>query len=225
MPCSLPAFPQQLTVAAAADLAPLQAEIQQNEPNLRLRFVISASAILEQQIENGAPYDVFLSANAAYVDHLAATGKIEPKTVTVYAVGQVGVVWKDGKSHPLSDLRAGWVRSIALPNPRLAPYGAAAVDALKRGGLWDSVWKKVVYGENVRQALQMFDSGNADAVLTSASLLTGRTADLLPPSVEQKAGIVAGTPHQGAAEAFLKDLSSPAMRAVFSRHGFRPPSP
>jgi molybdate transport system substrate-binding protein len=218
---------QNITIAAAADLAPLQTEIEQAvrkiEPNLHLTFVIGASAILKQQIQNGAPYDVFLSANAAYVDQLASSRKIEPISVCIYTRGRVGVLWKDGKHHPLSDLRADSVRSVALPNPRLAPYGAAAVDALARAGLWEFVSKKAVYGENVRQAYQMFASGNADAVLTSATLLEGKPADLLPPSVEQKAGVVADRPNQKAAEEFVRKLTGPELQAVFARHGFAKP--
>lgn len=214
---------QEITVAAAADLAPLQADIQRNEPNLKIRFVISASAVLEQQIENGAPYDVFLSANAAYVDHLAQTGKIEPNSVVVYAHGRVGVLWRDGKSHPLSDLEADWVKSIALPNPKLAPYGAAAVKALQEAGLWDAVSKKAVYGENVRQAYQMFESGNADVVLTSASLLEGKAAAYLPVPVEQKAGIVAGTKLQNEASEFMRNLAGAHMQTMFLQRGFAKP--
>jgi molybdate transport system substrate-binding protein len=218
---------QNLTVAAAADLAPLQTEIQDAfrkiEPNFHLTFVIGASAVLEQQIANGAPYDVFLSANAAYVDQLASARKIEPNSVRIYARGRVGILWKDGKSHPLSDLLLDRVRSVALPNPRLAPYGAAAVDALTRAGLWEFVSKKAVYGENVRQAYQMFASGNADAVLTSATLLEGKPADLLPPSVEQKAGVIADRPNQKAAEEFVRKLTGPDLQAVFAHHGFAQP--
>jgi molybdate transport system substrate-binding protein len=225
LPVALPA--QELTIAAAADLAPLQAEIQdavrKNEPNLHLRFVIGASGVLEQQIEHDAPYDVFLSANAAYVDHLAKIRKIEPNTVLTYARGRVGVLWRDGKHHELKDLQAEWVRSVALPNPKLAPYGAAAVDALTKAGLWEFVRKKVVYGENVRQAFQIFDSGNADVVLTSATLLEGKPADLLPPSVEQKAGVIAGSQNQKAAREFVRYLIGPEMQAVFARHGFAKP--
>jgi molybdate transport system substrate-binding protein len=215
-----------LTVAAAADLAPLQPALRKYEPN-RLRFVIASSAVLSQQIENGAPYDIFLSANAAYVDRLISFGKMKPGDVRIYAVGRLGLRWGDDKPHPVSDLAQNWVRIVALPNPRLAPYGVAAQQALQHAGIWAQVQPKVVYGENVREALELFDSGNADAVLTSASLLQGKNPDLIPAEwhqpVLQKGGIVAATQSLEAARRFMDFLTSPAGQAVFAQFGFGPP--
>ncbi len=220
-----------LTIAAASDLTNLEpallASFHKIDPTVRIRFVTSASGVLTQQIENGAPYDVFLSANAQFIDHLAATRKIEPTSVITYAIGRVGVLWRDGKPHKLSDLKANWVRFVALPNPKLAPYGVAAQQALEHAGLWQFVRQKVVYGENVRQALQLFESGNADVVLTSASLLQGRNPGLIPADwhqpITQKAGIVAATPNHAAAQEFVRYLASPAAQTVFARYGFSKP--
>ncbi|MDQ2774465.1 MAG: molybdate ABC transporter substrate-binding protein [Acidobacteriota bacterium] len=220
-----------LTVAAAADLSPLEPDLAGSfgkiEPNTHLRFVTESSAALTQQIENGAPYDVFLSANAQFVDRLAANSKIPASSVRTYAEGRLGLLWRDGKHHPLQDLSADRVHFLALPNPKLAPYGVAARQTLEHEHLWDSVQPKVVYGENVRQALQLFTSGNADAVLTSASLLTGKDPQLVPANshqpILQKAGIVGGTKNLDAASAFLDFLTSPAGQAVFAKYGFSPP--
>ncbi len=197
-----------LTVAAASDLTNLEPELAAAfSKEGEVRFVTAASGVLSQQIENGAPYDVFLSANAQFVDRLASNGKVVPSSVLTYAVGRVGVLWRDGKSHSLSDLSQKWVRFVALPNPKLAPYGVAAVQALQHAGVWEFVSQKAVYGENVRQTLQMFESGNADAVLTSDSLLQGKSAQVIPADwhqpVVQKAGIVASSSNQArSAEAF-----------------------
>jgi len=222
---SLPSVAQTtLTVASAADLAPLQPDFLRLNPHLN--FVTSASAVLSQQIENGAPYDVFLSANAAYVDQLAQKRKIEPTSVVIYTVGRLGLLWRDGKSRKVNELSGSEVRSVILANPKLAPYGVAARQALEHAGIWDKVESKVVYAENVRQALQLFESGSADAVLTSASLLQGKPAQMIPDGwhapIQQKAGVVAGSPNEAAARAFLKLLTSPAGQAVFARHGFAP---
>ncbi len=126
----------------------------------------------------------------------------------------------------LSDLRSDWVRFVALPNPKLAPYGVAAQQALEHAGLWQFVRKKVVYGENVRQTLQLFESGNADAVLTSDSLLIGKNPDLVPAPwhqpIIQKAGIVSASRNQTAAREFVSYLTSPAGQAIFARFGFGP---
>ncbi len=184
--------------------------------------------MLAQQIENGAPYDVFLSANAGFVDRLASNRKLNPATVRAYAVGRVGLLWRDGKHHEITDLAAEWVRFVALPNPQLAPYGVAAQQTLEHAGIWKAVQPKVVYGENVRQTLELFESGNADAVLTSDSLLQGKDATIVPADwhtpIVQKAGVVSASSHPRAAQQFLDFLFTPAAQATFSKFGFGPPS-
>ena len=183
--------------------------------------------MLAQQIGQGAPFDVFLSANAGYVDRLASNRKIDSGSIRSYATGRLGLVWRDGQRHPIRELATSHIKVVALPNPKLAPYGVAAQQALEYGGLWMAVQPKVVYGENVRQALQFLESGNADAAITSDSLLQGRTAEVLPQDwhkpILQKAGIVASTPHRELAAQFLKFLLSPAGQAIFARFGFGPP--
>jgi len=219
-----------LTVAAASDLSNLEpdlaASFRKSEPGLSVRFVTAASGVLSQQIQNGAPYDVFLSANAQFVDRLASNGKLRPDSVTTYAIGRLGVLWRDGKSHPLRDLTRKWVRFVAIPNPKLAPYGQAAVQALQHEQIWEQVRPKVVYGENVRQTLQLFESGNADAVLTADSLLAGKHPDVVPDSwhqpIVQKAAAVSGSKNHQAADRFLIFLKGPGAQAVFARYGFGP---
>ena len=217
-----------LTVAAAADLAdleaPLTTAVRSTHPQISVVWVTEASGVLSQQIQNGAPYDVFLSANGAFVSTLASAGKVLPGSVATYATGRLGMLWKDKKSHPFSDLSQNWVRFIALPNPKLAPYGAAAVQALEHAELWSKLQNRIVYAENVRQTLQIFESGNADAVITSASLLQGRHPDLVPNSwhqpIRQQAAVVASSAHRHDAAEFLKFLQGPAGQAVFARFGF-----
>ncbi len=142
-------------------------------------------------------------------------------------MGRLGILWRDGKHHPINDLKQNWVRFVALPNPKLAPYGVAAQQALEHMGLWEFVRQKVVYGENVRQTLQLFESGNADAVLTADSLLQGKDPTLMPADwhkpIIQKAGIVASTKNLEAARKFLEFLTSPAGQAIFAKFGFSGP--
>jgi molybdate transport system substrate-binding protein len=217
-----------LTVAAASDLTNLEPSLasafRKYEPKVEVRFVTAASAMLRQQIDRGAPYDVFLSANADYVDKLASSRKLIPESVKSYATGRVGLLWRDKKHHNINDLTQSWVRFVALPNPKLAPYGVAAQQALEHAGIWKLVQPKVVYGENVRQTLQLFESGNADAVLTSDSLLQAKNPDLIPPDwhrpIVQKGGIVAASTNQAAARKFLDFVLSPAGQAVFAQFGF-----
>ena len=220
-----------LTVAAAADLAVLAPELKTSferaNPSIDVHFVFEASAALAQQVENGAPYDVFLSANAQFIDRLVASGKMASQTV-VYATGRIAVLWRDRKHHNLQGLTQNWIHFIALANPQLAPYGAAARDALEHAQLWERVKSKVVYGENVRQTLQLFDSGNADAVLTAAGLVANREPQLIPADwhkpIVQKAGIVSGTLKHNEAALFLRFLTDPAGQAAFARHGFGKPT-
>jgi molybdate transport system substrate-binding protein len=220
-----------LSVAAAADLSAVEPELAQAfekaNPNLKVRFVTEASAMLAQQIENGAPYDVFLSANAQFADRLASSGKLgQPAS---YASGRLALLWRDGKHHSVNELTGNSVRFIALANPKLAPYGVAAQQALEHAGLWSKIKAKVVYGENVRQTLQLFDSGNADAVVTSDGLVSDRNPQLIPADwhqpIIQKAGIVSASPKQKEAALFLQFLLGPTAQAIFARHGFGKPVP
>ena len=219
-----------LTVAAAADLSKVTPELAQafekTNPTVQVRFVIQASAMLSQQIENGAPYDVFLSANAQFVDRLISSNKIDP-SAAVYATGRLAILWRDGKRHDINDLTQDWVRFVALANPKLAPYGVAAQQSLEHERLWEKLQPKVVYGENVRQTLELFDSGNADAVLTSDGLVSDRSPQLIPPDwhkpIIQKAGIVSASKKQKEAALFLKFLLGPTAQAIFAKYGFGKP--
>jgi molybdate transport system substrate-binding protein len=127
-----------LTIASAADMSSaesaLTSSFQKAFPEDSVRFVFAASGALAQQIENGAPYDVFLSANETFVDQLVASKKILPDTARTYALGQLGILWRDGKPHNLRDLSAEWVRFVAMANPQLAPYGMAARQTLNSKG-------------------------------------------------------------------------------------------
>lgn len=226
--CAAPLSP--LVIAAASDLTnlerALESSFRKSHPTIQIKWVTAASGVLTQQIQNGAPYDLFLSANAPFIDQLGSNRKVLPDTIAPYATGRLGVLWRDGKSHNMQDLRADWVRLVAVPNPKLAPYGVAAVEALKHEGLWPAVEKKVVYGENVRQTLQLFESGNADVVLTSDSLLQGNHPDLIPDDwhapIVQKAGIVSTSSNQPAAREFMKFLLGPDGQVVFAQFGFAP---
>jgi molybdate transport system substrate-binding protein len=222
---------QTLTVAAAADLSSIESDLansfHRSRPQLSVRFVTAASGVLAQQIENGAPYDVFMSANAQFVEKLVARGKLKADTTRAYAEGRLGIVWKDGKKREIKDLTASWVRFFAIPNPKLAPYGQAAVQALEHAGLWKQIQPKVVYGENVRQTLQMLESKNADAAITADSLLQVKRAELIPADwhqpILQKAGVVASTKNLTGADLFLNFLTGPEAQKLFAMFGFSSP--
>ena len=183
--------------------------------------------MLARQIRNGAPFDVFLSASEEYVAQLADSRDIDRDSILQYALGRVGLWSKDGLVRSLEDLRSPRVKHVAIPNPLHAPYGIAAKAALESQGLWKAVEPKIVYGENVRQALQFAESGNADAVLTSWTLLHNRGAVLLPSEwhrpVRQAGGVVSASKRKAEARRFLDFLTSEAGRAVLVKFGlFRP---
>lgn len=189
----------------------------------KARFVLGASGLLARQIEQGAPYDVFLSANERFVADLAKGGRLAPDSVRVYAYGRLGLWSRDGSVTRLEQLGDRRIVHVAIANPESAPYGAAARQLLKSAGLWQGVENKVVYGENVRQALQFAESGNADAVITAWSLTFDRGGILLPDSghapIRQAGGAVAGRPNEAAARRFLDLLVSDEGRKILAGHG------
>ena len=213
-----------LLVAAASDLAPLASQLADKFQNVR--FTLGSSGALARQIENGAPFDVFLSANDDYIRQLMASGDIEPSSVVVYAIGRIALWSPNGLAHTLDDLRKPEVKKIAIANPAHAPYGVAAQKALEKAGLWKTIEPKIVYGENVRQALQFAESGNADAVITSWTLLIGRgvliPADLYPP-IRQAGGIVKSSLKVSTGRQFLRFLTGAEGRRILEGGGlFRP---
>ncbi len=217
-----------LLVAAAADLTDLEQPVTQaflKATGRRARFVLGASGMLTRQIEQGAPYDVFLSANERFVSDLAKSGHLLPDSVRVYAYGRLGLWSRDGTVTSLDQLRESRIVHLAIANPANAPYGAAAQELLEHEGLWPAVKAKVVYGENVRQALQFAESGNADAVITAWSLLLNRGGISLSDSahspIRQAGGIVAGRPYQADARRFLDFLAGPEGRQILTAHGLK----
>ncbi|MBI4889018.1 MAG: molybdate ABC transporter substrate-binding protein [Acidobacteria bacterium] len=218
-----------LTIAAASDLAPLETALRQALPSIPLTFTFGSSGMLARQIENGAPFDLFLSANDSFVQALARSGYLQPASITPYATGRLGLWSASGNVKTFKDLTNPSLRHIALPNPRHAPYGAAAEQALRHLGLWTSVSGRLVLGENVRQAFEFARSGNADAVITSWTLVFDKGGVLLPDTghapIRQSGGIVRGTPREKEARSLLQFLVSPAGRLLLSRFGLFPPTP
>jgi len=160
-------------VAAASDLAPILASYSD------ARFTFGSSGQLARQIENGAPYELFLSANQAYAEQLVAAGKAKPEDLRPYATGRLALWSKSGRFKRLEDLLDPAVRHIAIANPAHAPYGEAARQALEKAGLWSRLAPKLVYAESVRQTMQFAQSGNVDVTLTSWSLVHARAGVLV----------------------------------------------
>jgi molybdate transport system substrate-binding protein len=210
---------EDLLIAAASDLALLAPKLEK-ACNEKIRFTLGSSGSLKQQIENGAPFDVFLSANEQYVRDLAAAGLVTD--ATVYAIGRIALWSPNGSVRSLADLKKPSVIHVAIPNPQHAPYGVAAREALRSKGVWKEVEPKIVYGENVRQALQFAESGNVEAVITSWTLLIGKGM-LLPAEwhapIRQTGAILKSSAQQEAARRFLKFLTSPETQKILTDGG------
>jgi molybdate transport system substrate-binding protein len=206
-----------LLIAAASDLAPFAPKLQQAYKE-KISFTIASSGSLKQQIENGAPFDVFLSANEKYVQDLGA----QVTDATVYAIGRIALWSPNGSVASFADLKKPSVIHLAIPNPQFAPYGVAAKEALESQGAWKDVESKIVYGENVRQALQFAESGNVEAVITSWTLLIGK-GTLLPAEwhspIRQTAAVVKSSKQPDAARRFLKFLMSPEAQKILNDGG------
>jgi molybdate transport system substrate-binding protein len=219
--------PATLLIGAAADLQPLRNQLQtefERNGGVRPVFTFAASGSLAQQIRNGAPYDVYLSANDSFIKQLEQSGHLLSDTVKVYALGRIALWSKGERVHALPDLLSSHFRHVAIANPAHAPYGVAAQAALRNQGLWDKLEPKVVYGENVEQTFQYAASGNADAAIVGWSLVYNKGGILLPaswhPRISQTGAVVKSSRHQELARKFIQFLTSPEGRALLKQFGF-----
>ncbi len=232
---------REINVAAAADLSAALQELAasyEKRTGVVVKLSFGASGALTQQIQNGAPFDVFFSADMDYPRQLIAGGQAESATLYRYAVGQL-VLWVP-KDSPLVVEHKGMdvlfdpsVRKIAIANPQHAPYGRAAVAALKHYGLYEKVSDRLVLGENVSQAAQFVESGNAQAGFVAlaharAPAMQGKgkywvvPADAYPP-LNQGVVLISRSEHKQDAAAFLEYVKSADAAAVLRRYGFSLP--
>ncbi|PYY18148.1 MAG: molybdate ABC transporter substrate-binding protein [Acidobacteria bacterium] len=227
----------ELTIAAASDLQPVMKEAGarfEKETGSKVKLVFGSSGDFFAQLQNGAPFDVFLSADVEYPKKLEAAGLTEPGSLYEYATGKI-VLWVPNNSpvdveKGLSTLADVQIHRLAIANPAHAPYGRAAKAALKNAGLWDQVSSKLVLGENISQTAQFANSGNADAAILALSLVLSPamkdkgkyfeiSQEMYPP-LRQAAVIVKNSAHTSLAARFLEFLKQPWTRYLFMRYGF-----
>jgi molybdate transport system substrate-binding protein len=225
--------PAALTVAAAANLTEAFdriAEAFTRQSGIRVVFSYGSTAQLAQQIENGAPFDVFAAADTTHVDSLVQEGKILPATRAIYARGRLALWIPPDSKAPLAkpeDLVAPSIRFVAIAKPEAAPYGAAAVEALQQLGIWDKVRPKVVYASNINMSKQFAATGNADAAFTAYSLVAGQPGRviLIDPKlhrpIDQALGILSASPRQGAARQFVSFVMGGAGRSILGQFGYQ----
>jgi len=229
-----------LTVAAAADLTFAFKDVaalfeQQSTDTLRISY--GSSGNFFAQIKNGAPFDVFFSADVQYPQKLEAAGLVVPGTIYEYASGKI-VLWVPASSKV--DLSKGLdalldlsIHKIAIANPEHAPYGRAAVAAMRHEGIYDKVRDKIVMGEDISQATQFVQSGNADIGILALSLALapamrdkGRFV-IVPaadyPPIIQAACVIQTSKHLELAKQFLEFMKRPATVAKMGEYGFARP--
>ena len=232
---------KELIVAAAADLSTALKEISdgyQKQNGVELKLSFAASGALTEQIQNGAPFDLFFSADMDYPRWLIAAGYADGATPYQYAVGKL-VLWAPADS-TLDPEHKGMdvvldpsVKKIAIANPQHAPYGRAAVAALKHYGLYDRVADRLVLGENVSQAAQFAESGNAQVgfVALAHALAPGMQgkgkywevpADAYP-ALAQGVVVVSGSHHKKGAAEFVEYVRTNDATDVLRKYGFTVP--
>src|SRR5579872_1037384 len=166
-----------LTIAAAANLMDVLGEVGpafKAQKGIDVVFSYGATAELTQQIDNGAPFDVFAAADTEHIDFLVARQKLIADSQAIYAKGQLAL-WipgdESGGIRDLKSLAVPKIHFIAIAQPKLAPYGEAAVEALTKANLWEPLQSKIVYANSISMAKQLAATGNADAAFTAYSLV------------------------------------------------------
>ena len=224
----------QILVAAAASLSAVLPELVtafEEESGVHVAVTTGASGQLAQQIREGAPVDVFLSADRAWVERLAAEQRIVAGTVAVYALGRL-VLFQTAESRrirAIGDLTDPRLRRIAIANPETAPYGRAARQALEAAGILAAVEARIVIAENVRQTVQYIETSGVDVAFTAEALMQpGKGTWIVVPAelydpIEQGLGVVANRPTESAARAFAAFVLGPRGRDILARSGFGSP--
>jgi molybdate transport system substrate-binding protein len=230
-----------ITIAAASDLnfaiKELVAEFEKQTGH-HVKLSLGSSGNFYSQIQSGAPFDLYFSADIGYPKKLEDAGLTVPGSLYRYAVGRI-VVWTGHESRidvakGFDSLREPTVKKIAIANPKHAPYGRAAVAAMEHFKLYDQVKDKLVLGENISQAAQFIDSGSCEIGIIALSLALAPTmktrgtyweipADAHPP-LEQGAVILKSSTHQDAAKRFVEFMKGSQGQEIMKRYGFTLPN-
>jgi molybdate transport system substrate-binding protein len=222
----------EINVAAAANLTDAFTELGKvftARTGIAVVYSFGATADLEKQIENGAPFDVFASADVEHVDRLNSQGLLTPQTSNIYARGRL-VLWipPGGKLtlNRIEDVAGVEVERIAIAKPDLAPYGRATVEALRALNLWQQVEPKIIYGQNVSQTKQYAATGNAEVAFIPLSLVKaneGQSIEVderLHQPINQAMAVIKDSRQQEAARQFLEFVLSSEGQALLERYGY-----
>jgi molybdate transport system substrate-binding protein len=228
---------QAITVAAAADLQFAMQDVAtkfQKETGKEVKLIYGSSGNFFQQLQNGAPFDMFFSANLDYAKKLEIARLTEPGSYYEYARGKI-VVWvpKDSAldlSSWLQALLTPSIKKIAIANPQHAPYGQAAVAAMQKAGIYDKVKDKFVLGENISQTASFIMTGSADVGIVALSLAwspnmkdKGRFVEIPVgeyPPIEQACVILNSSKNKETAKQFLSFIKTPEVAETLRKYGF-----
>lgn len=226
---------EKITIAAAADLKfamdELVVEFRQAHPTDKVEVIYGSSGKFHTQIQQGAPFDLYFSADIEFPRLLAKAG-FAASEVIPHAFGRI-VLWsttQDASKMTLASLTDPAIKRIAIANPKHAPYGMRAVEALKQSGLWDKVESKLVYGDNIAHTAQFVQTGNAQVgIIALALALNPELAakgdywlipEQLHTPLEQGFIITKRAEHNALAKQFADYMESKPAREVMTRYGF-----
>lgn len=232
---SAPASAEKLTIAAAADLKFAMDEIvssfKKSHTGAELEVIYGSSGKFHTQIQQGAPYDLFFSADIAYPRELHSKG-MAASEVTPYAFGRL-VIWSnilDAAKMTLASLADPKISRIAIANPKHAPYGKRAEEALRASGVWDTVQPKLVYGENIAHTAQFVQTGNAEVGIVALALAVNPELakkggyslipDKLHNPLEQGYIITKRAAAKPLARQFATFMGTKTARTIMTRYGF-----
>ncbi len=237
----LAATSEVLTIAAASDLNFAFKELAadyEKQTGIHVKLSLGSSGNFFSQIQNGAPFDLYFSADIGYPKKLEEAGLTVPGSLYRYAIGRI-VVWTGHESRidvakGLDALRDPTIKKIAIANPKHAPYGRAAVAAMEHFKVYDLVKDRLVFGENISQAAQFIESGACDIGIIALSLALAPTMKArgtyweIPagahPPLEQGAVILKSSTHQESAKRFLEYIKGSQGQEIMKRYGFTLPN-
>jgi molybdate transport system substrate-binding protein len=226
------AEPITLTVSAAADLNDVFPEISklwEQETGNQVSFNLGSTGQLAQQIERGAPVDLFAAANKKFVEDLDKKGLVFSDTKALYGVGRLTLWQREAGTHDIQDIQdlmKPEIQRVAIANPDHAPYGVAAREALQSAGIWEEIQPKLVLGENIKQTQQYAETGNVDVAIAALSISVEKPgkwvlvpAELHTP-LEQMLAVPKNAPHPEAAKQFADFINGEKGRPLMRKYGF-----
>lgn len=220
---------QTLTIAAAANLETVLTEIGKDfqvETKIKPTFSFGATGNLAKQIENGAPFDLFLAADVKTIDSLIEKNQVVSSTKKVYAQGRLVLYHQNNITiNNLMDLTKVEFKQIAIASPEIAPYGLAAKQALQNLGIWENIEKKVVYAENVNMALQYAKTENVQAAFVARSLINAQDKYLIVDKslhfpLDQALAVVTRSKNKELAEKFALFLTTQKSKTLLEKFGY-----